>query len=54
MKPRIQIINEIILENEKHPQSIQNGTLRSALLNMQDAMLFQLANELGISLEVRS
>jgi len=51
MKTRRQIIDSILEVNRKHSPSRRDYTLETALLNMQDAMLFQLASDLEISLE---
>ena len=48
MKTRKQIIEEILEKNRKHSPARQDTTLEYILLNMQDAMLFQLANDLGV------
>lgn len=50
MKTRKQIIDEVLAKNRVHSPVRQDATLEFALLGMQDALLFDLANQLGISI----
>lgn len=50
MKSRREIIDEILAKNRLHPIAQRQSTLEFALENMQDAMLFQLAQELEVKI----
>jgi hypothetical protein len=52
MKTRRQVIDEIIQESHKQPQWVQDKVMKMGLLEMQDALIFMLAKDLGISLEI--
>lgn len=51
MKTREQIIKEIITAYENHNTAHQAMAFKFAIKSMQDAMLFQLAQDLGVELE---
>lgn len=48
MKSRLEIIQEILAKNRKLSFSEREANLEFALKGMQDALLFQLAEDLGI------
>lgn len=50
MKTRKQIIDEILAQHKNHNAAEQAATLEFALKNMQDALLFSLAQDLNIDL----
>lgn len=51
MKTRDQIITEVLAAYRRHASHHQEMAFKFALKSMQDAMLFQLAQDLGVSLE---
>ena len=54
MKTRNQIIEEILKQHSQQNPVTQVLTLRFALKNMQDALLFMLAKDLNISLDTEA
>jgi hypothetical protein len=53
MKTRKEIIKEILDLNSRHSLIEKQATLEYALQTMQDALLFSLAQDVGIELEAR-